>query len=57
MRGMDMLQLENIEAIERLSFRGLEKNATLDWLHDTGLVDLPGDDGTDAAPSADDDPA
>ena len=54
---MDMLQLENIEAIERLSFRSLEKNATLDWLHDTSLVNLPEDDGTDAAPSADDDPA
>ena len=54
---MDMLQLENIEAIERLSFRGLEKNATLDWLHDTGLMDLPEDDDTDAGPSAGDESA
>ena len=52
-----MLQIENFEAIDRLSFRGLEKNVTLDWIHDTGLVNLPEDDGTDAAPSADDDPA
>ena len=32
-------------------------DATLDWLHDTGLVDLPEDDGTDAGPRASDDPA
>ena len=32
-------------------------DATLDWLHDTGLVDLPEDDGTDAGPSAGDEPA
>lgn len=32
-------------------------NATLDWLHDTGLADLPEDDGADAGPSAGDESA
>ena len=32
-------------------------DATLDWLHDTGLMDLPEDDDTDAGPSAGDESA